>query len=276
MKLIKVPAEAKSGPGWVWSDGLGGVQITGTGAIVSGLDVSGPVIIDAPNATISNSRISACGGSWDGDVVAVRFRPNDPSYRASGAKVLNNEIIGTPAGCTHRARSGVRDIYGSAPNLTISGNNISGTGNGITAEYSALIEDNWIHDLGHLAGDHHSGISTHGGALQVTVKHNTVLLYGMPAPGGGGVSGALTNYADFDHSQNVTAIDNLISGGSYTVYGGDSGDAYQTPSTNIKFVSNRFVCGNWLYGPVAAFNPGSPGNEWSGNYCDQTGAAVNG
>ncbi len=106
------------------------------------------------------------------------------------------------------------------------------------------------------------------------MRHNTVLLYGQQFAGGGGVSGALTVYADFAHAQNFTAEDNLISGGSYVVYGGNSGDDYQAPSTNVKFIRNRFVCGAWLYGPVAAFSTSSPGNEWTDNYCDQTGAAV--
>jgi hypothetical protein len=158
--------------------------------------------------------------------------------------------------------------------MLVDGNNISGTGNGITTEYSATVVNNWIHDLGHVAGDHHSGISTHGDAQQIMVRHNTVLLHGQKFAGGGGVSGALTVYSDFGHAQNFTAQDNLISGGSYVVYGGNSGDDYQTPSTNVKFLDNRFVCGDWLYGPVAAFSASSPGNEWSGNFCDQTGNRV--
>jgi len=137
------------------------------------------------------------------------------------------------------------------------------------------VANNWIHDLGHLPLDHHSGISNHGGAVGVLMHHNTVLLHGQSFAGGGGVSGAITVYADFGHAQNVTVQDNLISGGSYVVYGGESGDGYQSPATNVKFISNRFVCGDWLYGPVAAFDPASSGNVWTGNICDQSGAPVN-
>jgi len=272
--FAQVPAEKRSGSGWTWSDNIHAVIVSGAGATLNALDVSGQVVIDAPNVTISNSRIAACGGSDDNDVIAVRYKGSDSSYRGSNARIIRNRIIGTPSGCSVRARSGVRDIYGEAPSMLVDGNDISGTGNGITTEYSATVINNWVHDLGHIAGDHHSGISTHGGAQQITVRHNTVLLYGQKFAGGGGVSGALTVYADFDHAQNVTAQDNLISGGSYVVYGGNSGDAYRTPSTNVKFLNNRFVCGDWLYGPVAAFSSSSSGNEWSGNYCDQTGLPV--
>lgn len=269
-----VPSQVRSGPGWEWSDSLDGVRVTSAGAVLDGLNISGTVLIDVPNVTLSNSKVSACGGSWDGDVVAIRYRSSDPSYRGSGARIVHNELNGTPSGCNHRGRSGVRDIYGEAPNAYVDGNNIYGTGNGITVEYSGTIVNNWIHDLGHLPGDHHSGISSHGGAAGLVIQHNTVLLYGQSFPGGGGVSGAITVYADFGHAQNVTVRDNLISGGSYVVYGGESGDGYRTPATNIKFISNRFRCGDWLYGPVAAFDPTSSGNVWTGNFCDQNGTTV--
>lgn len=274
--FTKVPSQLTSGPGWAWSAGLGGIRVTGTGAVLSGLEVTGQIIIDAPNATVKNNIVNVCGDSSDPDVIAVRYRASDPSYRGSNATISHNTLNGTPAGCSYRARSGVRDIYGEAPNVTVDGNNITGTGNGITVEYSGTIVNNWIHQLGHIAGDHHSGISAHGGAAGLLWQHNTVLLYGQAFAGGGGVSGALTVYADFGHAQNVTAQDNLISGGSYVVYGGNSGDGYTTPSTNVKFISNRFVCGAWLYGPVAAFNASSSGNAWTNNYCDQTKAAVSG
>lgn len=272
--FVNVPSQARSGAGWEWSDALDGIRVFGTGTTLNGVNVSGMIVIDAPNVTVSNSIVSACGGDSDGDVIAIRVRPSDPSYRGTGARVIHNRINGTPAGCTHRARSGVRDIYGEATGLYVDGNDISGTGNGITAEYEATIVNNWVHDLGHLAGDHHSGISTHGGAKQIVIQHNTALLHGQKFAGGGGVSGAITVYSDFGHAQNTTVQDNMISGGSYVVYGGNSGDGYTTPATNIKFISNRFRCGDWLYGPVAAFSASSTGNQWSGNYCDQTAQAV--
>jgi len=274
--FTKVPSDQTSGSGWAWSPQLNAVRVTGTGAVLSGLEVTGQIIIDAPNVTVKNNIVNVCGDTSDPDVIAVRYMASDVAYRGSNATVSHNTLNGTPAGCNYRARSGVRDIYGEAPNVTVDGNNITGTNNGITIEYSGTVVNNWIHDLGHIAGDHHSGISAHGGAAGLLWQHNTVLLYGQVFANGGGVSGALTVYADFGHAQNVTAQDNLISGGSYVVYGGNSGDSYTTPSTNVKFLSNRFVCGAWLYGPVAAFNASSSGNAWTGNYCDQTKAAVNG
>lgn len=274
--FTKVPSQATSGPGWEWADYLGAVRVTGANAVVSGLDVSGQIIIDAPNATVTNNIVSVCGNTNDPDVIAIRYRASDSSYQGSNATISHNTLNGLPSGCSYRARSGVRDIYGEAPNVTVDANNITGIGNGITIEYSGSVTNNWIHNLGHIAGDHHSGISSHGGAASLLWQHNTVLLANDVWNDGGGVSGALTIYSDFAHAQNITIQDNLISGGSYTVYGGNSGGSYTTPSTNIKFVNNRFVCGGWLYGPVAAFNSSSPGNAWTGNVCDADLSTVSG
>ncbi len=135
-KMVRVPADTQSGPGWAWNSAWSALIVSGAGATLNALDVSGQIVVDAPNVTVSNSRISACGGFSDNDVVAVRYRASDPSYRGSNARIIDNTILGTPPGCDHRARSGVRDVYGEAPGLVVDGNNISGAGNGVTAEFS--------------------------------------------------------------------------------------------------------------------------------------------
>jgi hypothetical protein len=271
-RFRQVPGEVTSGKGWAWNSTYQSVFVRGAGAVLEGLDIAGGVVIDAPDVTVRNSVISSCGGDDDTDVVAIRVRPSD-GLNGTHAKVIRNRIQGTPAGCDHRARSGVRDVFGAATRARIRGNDISGVGNGVTLEYDGRVKNNWVHDLGHLPGDHHSGISNHGGARSVVVRHNTVLLNDDKFDDGG-VSGALTIYSDFGHAQNVTLEDNLISGGSYVVYGGNSGDDYSTPATGIRILDNRFVCGDWLYGPVAAFDRRGDGNEFSGNICDGSGRKV--
>lgn len=261
--LVRVPSQRSSGPGWVWSDVYDGIVTTAAGAVMNGLDVDGAVVIMHPNATLSNSRVSACGGPDDGDVVQIRY--DGTGYFGSNATVVHNTLIGSPAGCDHRARSGIRDVFGLAPGVTATANDISGAGNGITLEYEGVAADNWIHDLGHLPGDHHSGMSDHGGAMLVVYRHNTVLIFDTPNTGGGGVSAALTVYADFGPAQNTVLDDNFISGGAYEIFAGSySGVA----ATNVKITNNRLVCGEWDYGPVAFYSPLN-GNTFTGNYCDQ-------
>lgn len=267
--LVKVPAQVRSGQGWAWNASQGVVVTTASGAVLSGLDIDGGVQIMHDGVTLKNSVVSACGGDDDGDVVGIRYRP-DLGYFGSNATITRNTLKGNPSGCGHRARSAIRDVFGEAPGVTVTGNDVSGTGNGVTIEYQGIVADNWIHDLAHMPGDHHSGLSTHGGALSVVFRHNTVLIAGTPTTGGGGVSAAITIYSDFARAQNTTVTDNLVDGGAYTLFGGNSGDAYSAsrPAVNVKITNNRLVCGSWVYGPVAFYSPG-PGNEFAGNFCDQ-------
>lgn len=266
--LRKVPGEITSGPGWAWEASFGRLRITGEGADVGGLDVAGPVIIDGANVVFHDSIVTYCDS--DGDVVGIRAGSATDGYLGDGAKVLFNRLrCATP---NARARSGVRDVYGAAADVTVQGNDIRGTGNGVTLEKSGAAIDNWIHDLGHLAGDHHSGLSNHGGATRIVYAHNTVLLAGTSTEGGGGVSGAITSYGDFARAQNVTIANNLVSGGSYTFYGGiNNEDQYGSP-VEIHIDQNRIVCGAWVNGPVFR-RPGAT-NTFTGNFCDADGAPV--
>ena len=124
-----------------------------------------------------------------------------------------------------------------------------------------------MHDLGHRSGDHHSGLSNHGGATAVVFDLNTVLLSQE------GVSGPIVVYSDFAEASNITISRNLVSGGSYCFYGGGSGE-FGPAAGSIRFVNNRLStmygqngnCG--IYGEVAAFAPAGRG-DWSGNVRDE-------
>ncbi len=266
----RVPEDVTSGPGWAWESNFRRLRVTGTNADLNGLSVTGPVVIDAPGVTLRNSIVTACDS--ESDVVAVRGgRPSD-GYDGRNARILNNRLRCATAGM--RARSGIRDVYGGATNLVAQGNDISGTGNGITIEGSGLASDNWIHDLGHLSGDHHSGLSNHGGSSGVTYRHNTALLANTPTSGGGGLSGAITIYGDFARAQNVTVEDNLVSGGAYTFYGGINNESVYGQPLEIHIDRNRLVCGSWIYGPV--FRRTGLTDTFNNNLCDKDGAAVGG
>lgn len=268
--FTRVPQDITSGTGWAWESNFARLRVTGNGAQLNGLNISGPVVIDAPNVTIANSIITNC--DTEGDIVAIRAGNPGNGYNGDFAIIRNNRLTCNQP-TTNRSRSGVRDVYGAAEGVQVIANDISGTGNGITLEFDGIAKDNWIHDLGHLAGDHHSGVSTHGGAQSIVYEHNTLLLADASTVGGGGLSGAITSYGDFAHAQNMTARDNFISGGAYTVYGGINNEATYGNPTNIKFINNRYVCDSWLFGP--AFLRTGSGNEFTGNYCDQDLSAVN-
>lgn len=266
--LQKVPSEVSSGPGWEWEENFRRLRVTGDGADLHGLDIDGPVVIDAPNVTLRDSIVTTCGS--EGDIVAIRAGNPGNGYNGDSASILFNRLRCSTDG--ERARSGVRDVYGAAENLVVRGNDISGTGNGITIEKNGSATDNWIHDLGHLAGDHHSGLSNHGGASSVVFQHNTALLADTDTTGGGGLSGAITVYGDFARAQNVTIKDNLVSGGAYTFYGGINNEEVYGQPIEIHIDNNRLLCDSWDYGPV--FRREGATNSFDGNFCDQDGSPI--
>ena len=64
---------------------------------------------------------------------------------------------------------------------------------------------------------------------------------------------------------------NLLAGGGYVVYGGN-GEKAETH--DIRFINNRisrvFYSEGGYWGLVASFDSHNPGNEWSGNFWDDT------
>ena len=57
--LTPVPSQLRSGPGWEWSDRLNAVHVTGANAVLDRLDVTGSIVIDAPNVNGVEPRIAA-------------------------------------------------------------------------------------------------------------------------------------------------------------------------------------------------------------------------
>ncbi len=261
--LNRVPQDVSSGAGWAWEPDRGRLRITGAGATVDSVEVHGQVTIDAPNVTLRNSKIIACNVN---SIVAIRAgRPAD-GYNGDGARVENN-LLGCDGPIEDRSDRGVSDVYGEARRLLIRRNNIWNVSNGVTVEREGLVQGNFVHDLGHRSGDHHSGLSNHGGAIAVVFDLNTVLLSQE------GVSAPIVVYSDFAEAGNITVSRNLVSGGSYCFYGGESGE-FAPAAGSILFVNNRLStmygqngnCG--IYGEIAAFAP-SGRSKWSGNVRDE-------
>ena len=160
----------------------------------------------------------------DADSGGGALDPAAVTTTGANARIIHNTIKRDasglrPPGALRRAR-----LLRQLAHMLVAGNDISGTGNGITIEHEGLARNNWVHDLGHMAGGPSLRPVDPRGRQAVVFRHNTALLDGASYPGGGGLSGALAVYSDFDHAQNVILVDNFVSGGSYVIYGGNSGD----------------------------------------------------
>src|ERR1700704_5656396 len=121
----------------------GDLVITKAGTVISGLNIQGTVTIEAPNVTLENCKVTS--GSWF--VVNI-------AKGVTGAVVQNCEINGQG---------------------TFTGNNIHNVENGINLTGSAVIENNYIHNLQAPGSPHYDGIQIDGGISNVTISHNTVI-----------------------------------------------------------------------------------------------------
>jgi len=254
-KLLTVPGQVSSGPGWSYSASAQAVHVTGNGAVLSGLNIPYVVSITASNVTIKDDQI-VTGGAY---AVALRH--------TSGVTVEDDAISGLNTG-SGRVNAAVADLYGDSTGMVIEDNNISLFRNGVQVS-SGLVHGNWIHDCGYIPGDHTNGVIDNGGTDQLTVTDNTICINLDQTD-----AVTLDDLAGNPVS-NKTIDGNLMGGGSYVIYGGA---AFGSPTSNIRIENNRFCScafpNGGKFGPVAYFDPNGPGNIWSGNIWDSTGAPV--
>jgi hypothetical protein len=256
-KLVSVPAQATKGPGWHW-DSRGFLEVDGNGAVLNGVSVDGNVDVDGSNATVSNSRITLGGQNAIG--ISLRHTKN--------VTVKNNTISGVNAG-SGRMMTGVKDVYGDTANTTIEDNNIAMTETGVQIS-EGLIQDNYIHDMGFISGDHTNGMTSNGGgSTPMTIRHNTVLV-------SLGQTDAVSLFEDFGFQANRVITDNLLAGGAYSIYGGQNKGGAAT--YNIQITNNRistiYFPKGGFWGPLAAWNASGAGNVYSGNIWDNTGQKI--
>jgi hypothetical protein len=255
--LTDVPGKVKSGPGWIWNPG-GWIAVTGNGAVVSGLRIAGHIEIMASNVVIQNDDINQSGENWG---IALRS--------GSNVTIADNAIYSPAASGDQRLTVGIKDFGGSA-GVRILRNDIYHTGTAVQIE-QGLIQDNYIHDMALKEGDHINGITSNGGTTAaLTITHNTILnSYDQ--------TDAVGLFEDFGIQANRSIDNNLLAGGGYVIYGG-ANPGKEAP-TNIKITNNRI---STLYYPqggsfgVLTATSLNGGGVISGNFLDDTGAALNG
>ncbi len=217
----------------------GSVHVTRDYQVVQNLTINnGTIDIDAKNITVRDVRITRDAPKlW-----AIIVRPG------ASATIEHVDISGVDAG-EHSVENAVLSqttskVWVNHANLhdcsgCIQGENVTATGN-------------YIHD-GPAAG---TGIQCNGNAgCGLQARGNTVLSRGV----------AIALFGDFGTPRNSTISENLVGGGSYTIYGGTRA------STSIHIDNNRFSQavfrngGRW--GPVTSYYAKS-GNTFSGNIWD--------
>jgi hypothetical protein len=254
--------EVSSGPGWSYAGGY--VSVTGAGTTFSGFSLSGfPVAVFANNVTIENCVIAAGGQSTF--PVSVQTDRNNNGNPITSFTIKNCTVSGSDSNM-NRASACIKDIYGAATGTLVQACNLYWTSTGIQV-YAGKLLDNYIHDLvaNVTYGDHVNGINISGGTTPLLMQHNTIL-----NPHGQTDCIALFQDNAPPAIANKTINNNLLAGGGYCIYGGQSGSEYAgLPATNIVITGNQvstmYFPKGGAYGPVAYFTPGNSGNKWSGN-----------
>jgi Right handed beta helix region len=255
--LKQVPGQVSSGPGWHYNAATNAVIVTVNGTVLSGLYIPYNLTINASNVTVKDVQV-VTGGAF-----AISLT------HTTGVTIENSAISGQNS-TTGRVNEAIDDVYGDSTGMVIKDNNISYFRIAVQVS-TGLVDGNYIHDPGYIAGDHTNGVVTNGGTQPLVIENNTIFnsqgqtdaISVDPATSGMSVA-------------NKTIEGNFLAGGGYAIYGGD-GQANTTTST-IVIKDNRF--GQLYYpksgqfGPVVYFDHTGTGNTWSGNSWDTTGQAI--
>jgi len=132
---------------------------------------------------------------------------------------------------------------------------------------AGLIYGNYIHSempgTGKVAG-----VESNSGTSPLVIEHNTIGV-------GASRAYAFGLFPGHNPQANRYIDGNLLAGGSYVIYGGDSA---AEPSSNIQVTGNRFSRAFYprggYYGPVAHYRSGGPKNAWYASFWDDTLAPV--
>jgi hypothetical protein len=201
----------------------GGLTVSQAGAVIDARDISGPVVVNAPNVTIKRSRIRT-NAMWLIDNNGTGLRVEDSELLNQAAAGQKNCHVGIGSSTFTVVRT---EITGCENAADIGGDHVTMT-------------DNYIHDLdttgpSYVWGNdpHTDGLQMSPGADNITIRHNWI----DPTAGGGATSAIIMGV---NGSQtNVWIEDNYLDGrnASYALY------ANRQPSPNVNINGNRMLRG---------------------------------
>jgi Right handed beta helix region len=211
------------------------------------IHVNRGIQIDGDNVTFRNVKIV-----WDG---------------ALGEDIITNDGSNTTfENCMIDGRgSAERAVTGDGHGSTVRNCEIFGVGNAIEIEAPALVEENYIHDIRAAGGTdwHADGVQLPDGAANVTVRHNTIILTGEE-------TGAIFIMGEADNrSENVLITQNLVAGGSYTMYT-EGGPGYRVIDNHMS----TQIFPKVGYYNIWYFDLPQGGEERRGNVIHETGASA--
>ena len=185
----------------------GGLTLSTPGTVINALDITGNIVVNAPNVTIRNTRIHS-NSMWVID------------NNSTGLVVEDSEIINRPVSGQNNCHNGI-----GSNNFTVRRTEITGCENAANFGGDNIVfEDNYVHDLDNIGpsyvwgnGPHTDGIQMEPGSDNIVVRHNYIDPIGKTF-GDGGTSAIIMGV---NGSQNNVRIeDNYLDGrnSSYALY----------------------------------------------------------
>jgi hypothetical protein len=254
--VIAAALAAAAGGAVVYSEGSGGAcefpscfpDATNTG-VPSGTSLtaySGPTTITADDTVIDGKIVDGCLRIQADGVIIRNSRVSCEDDGAIGcfadeACGTTTELLieDTDVDCTGEGSSGIvgQGTAITADNFIARRVNIQGCENGLSVAQNVLIEDSYIHDLyndlavplpdgAHADGiqfssDHYVGPGYSPGALDITIRHNTIYANGWDDAETEltlGTSSIITNRGPTNIDENILIEKNLLAGGGVAVY----------------------------------------------------------
>lgn len=233
------PDAATTGPSGSLPVWTGSRTFSMAGQVVANATINGCVEVRADNVTFRNVAFNANGCFWGVNNFATGLQVIDSSLTCGG-------FNGTG--------------FGSA-RLSLLRVEISRCENGLNVSGNVSVVDSWIHDMnGGAGGAHTDGAQFNQGASDILFQHNTINV----GPANGATSAIIMWDEGGAQNARVTIANNLLAGGTYTLYCGREGAV-----DNVRITGNRF--GTFEFGYANACNSGE---VWTANVRDRDGATL--
>ena len=250
-QVVEFPTNTSVGwqvTGTVLRPYTGSNEITQDGTVIDGADITVPLIVSANDVTIKNSRISS-PTAW----YVIRQYPE-----FSHLTLVNVEIVNQPGEHPDWA------IF-AGPYLTVRDSLIHGTQRGIYASSNMTVTHSYLDDFDNPSTSHAQAILTSGNVNNVTLYDNTL------GCGTNMCTAALSIFPENwtgGPNDNWTINHNLLNGGSYAIYAGDTDADGERPNTHMIFTNNvfgdKYFPTGGEFGYVGSWSV-DPSNVWSNN-----------
>lgn len=220
----------------------GPLRITEDGAVVTGLDLRGPLIIEANDVTVSDSRVTAASpiivqvGEGAQNVTLERLDIRGPGEQAEGTTGVVGPI---------RLRSC----------------DITGVENAVIPGSGSVITGNYFHGFAAGGAAHYDGVQLDGGQSDVEISFNTIDLEHSQT-----AAVMINNYQGAVND--IVVRRNTLVGGSYTIY-------VDAQFSDVAKITGVEIVGNDIDG--ADFGPALVRGAtvvWSGNQSAATGQGI--